>query len=61
MCIRDRYWMMTVLSGTFEPNDEVDMIAWVRWDKVVERLTYAKDRQLFADAVKDSRLDKTLK
>ena len=56
-----RYWMMTVLSGTFEPNEEVDMIAWVRWDKVIERLTYAKDRQLFADAVKDSRLDKTLK
>lgn len=56
-----RYWLMTVLSGKFEPNDEVDIIAWVRWDKVESRLTYAKDRRLFADLVKSGRIEKVLK
>ena len=56
-----RYWLMTVLSGKFEPNDEVDMIAWVRWNKVEERLTYAKDRRLYAELVKSGRIDKVLK
>lgn len=55
-----RYWMMTSMSGDFEPNDEVDLIAWVRWDKVVERLTYAKDRQFFLDVIKSGRIDATL-
>ena len=55
-----RYWLMTVLSGKFAPNDEVDLIAWVRWDKVEERLTYAKDRKLFAELVKSGRIDKVL-
>lgn len=55
-----RYWLMTVLSGTFEPNDEVDLIAWVRMDKVEERLTYAKDRAFFRDLLKSGRIEKTL-
>lgn len=55
-----RYWMMTAIAGEFEPNDEVDMIAWVRWDKVVDRLTYAKDRQFFLDLLKSGRIDKVL-
>ena len=37
------------------------MIAWVRWDKVEERLTYAKDRRLYAELVKSGRIDKVLK
>ena len=56
-----RYWLMTVLSGTFEPNDEVDLIAWVRWDKVVDRLTYAKDRSFFQDVMKSGRIEEALK
>jgi len=36
------------------------MIAWVRWDKVVDRLSYAKDRQFFLDVVKSGRIDKVL-
>ena len=55
-----RYWMMTALTGDFVPNDEVDVIAWVRWDKVVDRLTYAKDRRFFLDVVKSGRIDKVL-
>lgn len=51
-----RYWLMTVLSGTFEPNEEVDIIAWVRWDKVEDRLTYSKDRRLFAELVSSGRI-----
>lgn len=55
-----RYWMMTSMAGEFEPNDEVDLIAWVRWDKVVDRLTYAKDRAFFLDVIKSGRIDATL-
>lgn len=55
-----RYWLMTVLSGTFEPNDEVDLIAWVRWDKVLERLTYTKDRAFFAELLETKRIDEAL-
>lgn len=55
-----RYWLMTAMAGEFEPNDEVDLIAWVRWDKVVDRLTYAKDRTFFLDVVKSGRIDATL-
>lgn len=56
-----RYWLMTVLSGTFEPNDEVDLIAWVRWDKVNDRLTYAKDRAFFQDVMKSGRIEDLLR
>ncbi len=55
-----RYWLMTALAGEFAPNDEVDLIAWVRWDKVVDRLTYAKDRQFFLDVLKSGRIDQLL-
>ncbi len=55
-----RYWMMTAMSGEFEPNDEVDLIAWVRWDKVVDRLSYAKDREFFLDVIKSGRIAATL-
>ena len=56
-----RYWLMTVLSGTFEPNNEVDMIAWVRWDKVEDRLTYGKDRKLYRDLLNTNRIEKVLR
>ncbi len=55
-----RYWIMTALSGEFEPNDEVDLIAWVRWDKVVDRLSYAKDRQFFLDVHRSGRIAEAL-
>ena len=55
-----RYWLMTAIAGEFAPNDEVDLIAWVRWDKVVDRLTYAKDRAFFLEVVKSGRIDHVL-
>jgi len=55
-----RYWLMTVLSGTFTPNDEVDLIAWVRVDNVPDRLTYAKDQTVFADLLESGRIDELL-
>ena len=55
-----RYWIMTALSGEFEPNDEVDLIAWVRLDKVVDRLTYAKDQKFFLDVRKSGRIHDAL-
>ena len=55
-----RYWIMTALSGEFEPNDEVDLIAWVRVDKVADRLSYGKDRKFFEDVQKSGRIEETL-
>ena len=56
-----RYWIMTALSGDFTPNDEVDLIAWVRVDKVADRLTYSKDRKFFAEVQKSGRIEKVLR
>ena len=55
-----RYWLMTTIAGEFVPNDEVDMIAWVRWSKVAERLTYDKDRAFFREVVESGRINRVL-
>lgn len=49
------YWTAEVLSGEFEPNDEVDEIRWVNWDDAAELLTYDLDIDVLAKARK--RLD----
>lgn len=41
-----RYWAMTVRSGAFAPNDEVDEACWVPLSQVAVRLTYAHDHQV---------------
>ena len=46
---RVRYWAMRVEAGEFEPNDEVDEVRWVEWDKACDLLSYRRDRDLFAD------------
>ena len=38
-----RYWVMSVQSGGFEANDEVDVLQWVRPVEAGERLTYDHD------------------
>jgi 8-oxo-dGTP pyrophosphatase MutT (NUDIX family) len=45
-----RYWVMQPRSepGPFEPNDEVDEIAWLPAATASERLTYDHDRGLLA-------------
>jgi 8-oxo-dGTP diphosphatase len=40
------YWVMEVLGGAFEPNDEVDRIAWVSPDEASGLLSYDLDRHL---------------
>jgi len=55
-----RYWLMTAIAGEFEPNDEVDMIAWVRIDKVADRLSYEKDQVFFKELKKSGRISEIL-
>ncbi|CAN5887361.1 hypothetical protein BH23ACT2_BH23ACT2_16950 [soil metagenome] len=43
-----RYWTMTVLSGAFRPNDEVDEVRWLPVDEAATALTYAHDRPVLA-------------
>ncbi len=38
-----RYWEMTIRSGVFEANDEVDVLKWVSAAEAGERLTYDHD------------------
>ena len=38
-----RYWAMTVRSGTFVANDEVDEIRWTTPERAAGRLTYDHD------------------
>ena len=51
-----QYWLMTITRGSFEPNDEVDLITWVRVRTAEHRLTYARDRQFFHDLVESGRI-----
>lgn len=41
-----RYWTMSVGSGGFEPNDEVDQIAWLTVADARARLSYPRDATL---------------
>lgn len=45
-----RYWVMAVVGGAFEPNDEVDEVRWVPLEQVGALLTYDIDRALLLDA-----------
>jgi len=45
---RVRYWAMEPLSGTFEPNDEVDEVRWVPVESVGEVVTYPRDADVVA-------------
>ncbi len=53
-----RYWLMVAESGEFVANDEVDRIAWLRWNKVTDRLSYGKDRRLFERLIASGELDR---
>ncbi len=41
-----RFWRMEVVGGEFQPNDEVDVLAWVSPGEALTRLTYARDAQV---------------
>lgn len=41
-----RYWAMTVRTGQFRANSEVDAAEWMSTDDARERLTYERDADL---------------
>jgi len=41
-----RYWEMTIASGSFLANGEVDELAWLPLTEAGSRLTYAHDADL---------------
>ncbi|MGX6448899.1 NUDIX hydrolase [Patulibacter sp. S7RM1-6] len=45
-----RYWLMTVVGGTFATNDEVDELRWLPPDEAVALLTYPADHGLVREA-----------
>jgi len=55
-----RYWLMTIKKGEFAPNDEVDLITWLAPERVSERLTYKRDRELFKEVVASGRIAEVL-
>lgn len=40
------YYLMEVVGGAFQPNDEVDELRWVPIEHVRERLTWDRDQEL---------------
>lgn len=46
---RVHYWAGRVVGGDdvagYQPNDEIDAVAWVKLDEVADRLTYERDRE----------------
>jgi 8-oxo-dGTP pyrophosphatase MutT (NUDIX family) len=43
------YWTMTVRTGVFTPNAEVDRIEWLAADDAAQLLSYETDRSVLAD------------
>ena len=41
-----RYWAMTLASGSFEANEEVDQILWLPVGEAGSRLSYDRDRSV---------------
>jgi 8-oxo-dGTP diphosphatase len=41
-----RYWLMEVLEGAFEPNEEVDELRWLTPGEATPLLTYPRDVEL---------------
>ena len=44
-----RYWEMTVVSGDFRVNREVDELRWLALDDAAEKLTHGRDRDVIAE------------
>lgn len=44
-----RYWLLEYVSGRFEPNDEVDAIAWLDVEAARARLSYQHDVDLLTE------------
>lgn len=44
-----RWWVMTVVAGTFAPNEEVDEVRWIMIDEASGLLSYDRDVGVLAD------------
>jgi 8-oxo-dGTP diphosphatase len=43
-----RYWAMTVRSGRFVPNHEIDEVRWLALDDAGRELSYSRDRDVLS-------------
>ena len=43
-----RYWLLEARKGKFKPNTEVDKVKWLPAARVKQRLTYSRDKEVFA-------------
>jgi 8-oxo-dGTP diphosphatase len=43
-----RYWAMTVVQGEAQPKNEIAAVRWLPLDTAMSRLTYQRDREVFA-------------
>jgi 8-oxo-dGTP pyrophosphatase MutT (NUDIX family) len=50
---RVRWWLMRPVSGTFEPNAEVDELRWLDAPDAIELLDYEHDRELVKGLLRD--------
>lgn len=48
---RVKYWIMEPRKGRFQPNAEVDRVAWLSPRKAKRRLTHNIDRRVLANAM----------
>jgi 8-oxo-dGTP diphosphatase len=46
------YWLMEVVGGAFEPNDEVDELCWLPVPEATARVTHDHDRAVLDDLVR---------
>ncbi len=46
-----RFWTMTVLGGSFAPNDEADELRWVSPTEALAQLSYASEREVVLAAL----------
>lgn len=54
-----RYWSMHPVTGRASdraPDNEIDGVRWLLADEALERLTYAHDRRLVAEAIRSEGL-----
>lgn len=38
-----RYWMLEVVGGAAQPQNEIDAVEWLPLERAIDRLSYARD------------------
>ena len=41
-----RYWLLEVVGGSAQPQNEVDAVAWLSIEEAIARLSYARDTKV---------------